>query len=87
MAPDAGVCAVWAIAAHAQGCTNLVTIQPGCRETVNMPADFDGDGKTDVAVDRASTGTWSLLMSSTSFTTSASVQWELAGDLPILTRP
>jgi len=54
---------------------------------VPVAGDFDGDGKTDLAVFRPTSGAWFILKSSTGFTTSASYQWGLAGDIPILRRP
>jgi hypothetical protein len=38
------------------------------------PADYDGDGKADLAVFRASTGYWYVLLSSTNYTTSIALQ-------------
>ena len=42
------------------------------------PADFDGDGDTDVSVFRPSTGTWFVLGGSP-----ASVSWGVTGDIPV----
>jgi hypothetical protein len=48
--------------------------------------DLDGDGRTELTVWRASTGTWFWLSSSTQYATAASVQWgnQAAGDRPLL---
>jgi hypothetical protein len=51
---------------------------------VPVPGDYDGDRRTDLAVWRASTGTWYLLRSSSELTEFDQVQWGLPGDVPIL---
>src|SRR4051812_22176942 len=63
------------------------SMQFGSTGAGDMPlvTDMDGDGKGDLPVWRASTGTWYWLTSRSNYTVSASFQWGNAslGDVPI----
>jgi hypothetical protein len=53
---------------------------------VPMVGDIDGDGKTELIVWRAPTGTWYWLTSTTGYSASAGLQWgnQASGDIPLL---
>jgi hypothetical protein len=48
-----------------------------------VAANFDGDGKTDLAIYRPDTGVWWLLQSSAGFTSYATFRWGLPSDIPV----
>lgn len=57
--------------------------QWGTAGDLPVPGDYDGDGKTDLAIFRPSTGQWFVLTSQSNFTTFAVLTWGMAGDVPV----
>jgi Carboxypeptidase regulatory-like domain/FG-GAP-like repeat len=53
------------------------------QKRVAAPSDFDGDGKSDIAVFRPSDGGWYVLKSSSGFTTSSLDRFGLPGHIPV----
>jgi hypothetical protein len=69
-----------------QSSTNFmtyVTYQWGLSTDVPVPADYDGDGRTDLGLFRPSPGAWKILLSTTSYTTYVDQSWGLSTDTPI----
>ncbi len=48
-----------------------------------VPGDYDGDGRTDFGLYQRATGLWSILKSSTSYTSSQTVSWGGPGFVPV----
>ena len=54
--------------------------------TASPPGDFDGDGKSDLAVYRPGTGSRYILLSSSNFATYVGYHWGVSTDIPELER-
>ncbi len=61
--------------------STVTTKQLGLSTDVPVPSDYDGDGKTDFAVWRPSTGVWTIVQSSNEATVTG--QWGASTDVPV----
>jgi hypothetical protein len=58
----------------------------GAAGDLPVPGDYDGDGRTDIAVYRESSGHWFILRSSANYAGWATYQWGTTGDIPVVRR-
>ncbi|MEO6238581.1 MAG: VCBS repeat-containing protein, partial [Vicinamibacterales bacterium] len=60
----------------------VAAVEPPRRRIV--PADFDGDGRSDVVIFRPRTGAWHIKLSSAGFAAGAGANWGQPGDIPVV---
>jgi hypothetical protein len=73
----------WATLKSSTNFTTSSSVAWGQIGDIPVTGDYDGDGKTDAAVFRPSTGVWYIKESSTNNTTSLSYTWGASTDIPV----
>ena len=64
-------------------CYGLPTMPPASPHATHAEGDFDGDGRTDLALFRPYDGTWHIAFSASTYSTSSTFQFGLPGDVPL----
>jgi hypothetical protein len=81
---------VWYILKSTTNYSGYTSYQWGSSGDIPVPADFDGDGRADLTVNRPSNGMWYILKSTTNYSLSTegrsgymAYQWGSSGDIPV----
>jgi hypothetical protein len=78
---------VWYVNLSSTNFTTSLAQNWGLATDIPVTGDYDGDGKTDFALYRPSSGAWYILRSITNYTTFILQSWGLATDVPVLKSP
>ena len=73
----------WTVLTSSSNFVSRLTGKVGVAADLLVPGDYDGDGRTDMAVYRASTGSWLILGSATGFSTTRTVTLGSSADIPV----
>ncbi len=76
---------MWFVKLSGSGFQTFTATQWGAASLGDMPvpADYDGDRQTDIAVWRSSFGVWYVNTSTSGYAQALQVSWGTAGDIPV----
>jgi hypothetical protein len=76
---------MWYVLSSSTSYGTWTSYQWGLPGDISIASDFDGDGRTDLAVWRPTTGEWFIRYSADNYSYASwkSFQWGLPGDIPL----